>query len=377
MPNFGKLKKHLFGSALSICDKLVIDEHWNLCVGNILAGNICGTLLGSDIIEKDPTKGIRFFGNINIQDGFFLTGNVDLTGVMFSDFFTTGNIYAGGNILADGNITTMEDLCVVGTAFLKGGACTPTLAVTTITGKTPGDGPIIQGNSQLIGALEIVGGPLTVPQVFSTGVCTDVLLVNTLTPKLGTDINVMQGNVILVANAMPHFFCGDLLANVIMPKNPEGIDIPMGNVSLLDPLGYFCGNVRANAICSKNPGVPLSVCGGGLTVIDGCFSLPKSTSLPDGENEVATMTPAGVAQMMALGSGGIAPGEIQSVRLTNPCLTANSVVLATVGVYTGNGIPIVHRTEPSVGDADIFILNVDTGNVIDQGTIIPIQYLIV
>jgi len=379
MPNFGKLKKHLFGSALSICDKLVLDEHWNLCVGNITAGNICGTLLATEIIEKDAADGIKFFGNINIQEGFFLTGNVDLTGVMFTDFSTSGNIYAGGNIFSEGNLTTMEDLCVVGKAYLKGGACTPLMAANVITGKEPGVGPVINGNSQLNGSLEIVGGPLTVPQIFASGVCTDILLVNTVTPKasgnLGANVNVIQGNVNLDYG---HYFCGDLRANIISPKNHLGIDIPEGNLTLLDPLGYFCGNVVANAICSKNPGLPLVVCGGGLTLLDGCFSLPKSTSSTDGENEVTTTTPAGVALMTALGMGGIGPGGMQSVRLLNQCIHANSVVVATVGNYLGGGgIPIVQRTVVGVGDVDIYIRNLDSTYDIDQGNIIPIQYIIV
>jgi len=336
MPNYGRLDTHLIGNGLSIRDKLVIDENWNLCVGNVTSGNICGSLIATDIIEKDPAQGINFFGNVNIQEGFFVTGNVDLTGVMFVDFFTSGNIFA------EGNINTMSDLNVSGTSYLNGGACITGLQTDVLTGKTFGVGPIITGNSQLLGSFDIIGGPLSSSQIFCDGLCTDVLLLNTMTPKAGNDIDVLEGNINIVGS--PFFFCGD---------------------------------VKANVICSNNPGVPLNICGGGMEITEGCFTLPKSTSGTDGENEVLTTTPAGIVQMTALGMSGIVAGDVQSVRLVNPCITSTSIVLATIGTYADDGTPIVQKTQVGAGDVDIFVMNIDSSLAIAPGTIIPIQYLIV
>lgn len=316
----GILKKHLFGSALSICDRLVIDDEWNLHVGNVNAGNVCATLLSTDIIEKDPTEGIRFFGNINLQEGFFLTGNVNLSGVMFNDFFTSGNVTAGGNVNAP----------IV---------CADEMAVDCIYGKgLPGNGPLIKGATEIDGTLDIVGGPLTVPQIFSSGVCSDVVLLDTLTPKSADEIQVLQGNLAM---------CG--------------------------------GAIHANLICSKNPGQPVEVCNGGLRVLDGCFTLHKETAGPS-VGPITTTAPAGVIIMQA--SGSIAMGGTQTVRLMNPCISADSVVMASIGSYISSGVPAVIRVEVNSGFADIVVQNLwhaplSVSNDIPNLAQVPIQYLIV
>jgi hypothetical protein len=243
MPNHGILCKHLFGVALSICDRLVLDQNLNLFVGNVLAGNVCGTLVTSELIEKDSLQGISLCGNLTVKDGFFLRGNVQVDSTVMVNGTFTGDVTVGGMLTAQG------------------------------------------------------------------GVCSNVILVNTLSPKTGTAINVVSGD---------------------------------------------------------------------LNVVDGCFTVPKSVNTVDGENEVSSATPAGVAQLLTLSA--IAPGDLFSVLMTNPCVTADSVVLSTVGPYNdvlNAGVPVVHRVEPGAGSVLIVLTNTHPDDSIPDAITIPIHYLIV
>ena len=89
-------------------------------------------------------------------------------------------------------------------------------------------------------------------------------------------------------------------------------------------------------------------------------------------------TPAGVAVLETLGADWTA-NEIRSVRMFNPCVSLDSVVLATVGAYGGiSGIPVVHRTEVAgIGVVDLYVVNVDQSSNIIVSTDVPLQYLIV
>lgn len=76
MPNFGKLTQDLIGGSLRINDVLVIDQQLNVIVGNVLASTLTGPLYTPSLTEQNSMQGISVFGNLTVQPGWFLGGDI-------------------------------------------------------------------------------------------------------------------------------------------------------------------------------------------------------------------------------------------------------------------------------------------------------------
>lgn len=81
MPNFGKLTQDLIGGSLRINDTLVIDQNLNLIIGNVMSSTLSGPLFTPSLTEQNSMQGISVFGNLAVQPGWFLTGEIVSQGI--------------------------------------------------------------------------------------------------------------------------------------------------------------------------------------------------------------------------------------------------------------------------------------------------------
>ena len=117
MPNFGRLTDDLFCGTLTIGDVMVLDAELNLIVGNITAKNIHATLYTSKIVEETSMAGITVYGNLHIQDGSYLTGNVSLDGVTLQNI-TIGNDATIAGELYVNSITSKTNAITTGPTLI-------------------------------------------------------------------------------------------------------------------------------------------------------------------------------------------------------------------------------------------------------------------
>lgn len=105
----GPLGKNLFGNNLRIGDKLFVDRELNVYAANVTATNMTTTLFTSKIVEKESMEGIMLCGNLHVQDGSFITGNVDLTGTVMGDMLAESVTVSGG--LSVAGIVRVREIC--------------------------------------------------------------------------------------------------------------------------------------------------------------------------------------------------------------------------------------------------------------------------
>jgi hypothetical protein len=210
--NFGRLKRDLIGGSLRICDKLVLDDALNLCVGNVTAGNVCGSLIANTLTEKESMQGIDVYGNINLQPGYFLNGSIvlelvdlDIDSLIVSNVACIGEVQSSiirektpsaGISLIGSEVRTSSDLMVSGDAVVMGGV---------------GVGSSVTANTV------VATNHVNAPHVNATiQVCSPSVITNLLQPKTGTDINVAGNLVINSTNEV----CGPLVTQSVRAKNP-------------------------------------------------------------------------------------------------------------------------------------------------------------
>lgn len=196
--NFGVLNKGLQGSHLRIGDKLVIDRDTNILVGNIG----CGTLTTHEgiftpaLVEDKSFEGIQLHGNLIIQPGSFLIGDVDMSGVI------SGDLTVGGTGLFGGNIAT-------------GGA----LFTSVVHPETTGGLVTLSGNVRMSQNLSV-----------SSSITADVLLVDNLIAQPSSMINVL-GSIHLV-DSTTHFQ-GNLHTLAIASANSSSPITIAGGIDLI------------------------------------------------------------------------------------------------------------------------------------------------
>jgi len=349
MPNFGKLTQDLNGGTLSIGDNLVIDSHLNMHVGNISAGNVFCTLFTSKLVEQTSQNGINVYGNLHIESGFYLTGDFKITNETFE------NLNVNGLLAVSGSATITEDLTV-----------DQNLSVPTLSGLTTGTGPIIKGNTSVVGGLSVSGPDLLVPQVICDTLCTEVAILNTLTPKTGHTIEVF-GNLVVTGQQLtvPQLVCPDI--------SPGSGQVAIhGNLTIAAPgVQLDVLNVHCNSISPLAVGGAITLTGN-VDITGNCLTLAKQNGGPANDNIVYTSKSAGVVTYYTATT--FNAFDYRTITLINPCIKSDSVVLIAIGDYTGSSLLIVSQIQVSTGQVDVTLFNlVSTINV---GDLIPLQYLI-
>lgn len=191
--NFGVLNKGLQGDHLRIGDKLVIDRESNIMVGNIG----CGTLTTHQgiftpaLVEDKSFEGIRLHGNLVIQPGSFLIGDVEMSGVINGDLTVGGTGIFGGNIAVGDSIYT-----------------------STLRPETLGASITCTGNIKM-------DRNLTVMESISA----DSILVDNLISQPSSMINIL-GSLNLIDGASS--FCGNIVTLSIQAKTAAPVSISGG-----------------------------------------------------------------------------------------------------------------------------------------------------
>lgn len=372
MPNFGKLTQDLIGGSLTIGDKLVIDSHLNLHIGNVYGGNIKGTLYTSHIVEENSMQGIQVLGNVNIASGYFLTGDLQIADATVTNLHVTNNATIG-----------------------------QTLHVLSVTGLTSGLGPDIVGNTNLTGSLFVSGPELTVPHLASDTISVDALMTNTIAAKIGTQIEILGNLRILESDAV-------IYVDTLKSESAPGITAPviMGNLTITGPQ-LFVPHIVTTLLSGPSGSVEVTSnvlvdvphyiaaqhiysdelsakTGGGSIVvtsnveilhgclIDGCLTLGKSSPPTTITNVVQTYTSAG--HITYYNQTMFNFFEEKTMTMENPCVKASSIVFGQVINYTGVGGPIVNKVHIFDGYVDFSLLNL--GNTMPIADTVVIQYLV-
>lgn len=380
MPNFGKLTQDLNGGTLSIGDNLVIDTNLNMHIGNIAAGNVFCTLFTSKLVEQTSQSGIHVYGNLHIENGFYLTGDFKITNETFD------NLNVNGTLSVSGSASISEDLTV-----------DQTLKVLTLSGLTTGLGPTIKGNTTLMGGLIVTGPDLVVPQLICDTICTEVAILNTVTPKTGQAIEVF-GNVHLIDDTgslyvnsiygqtqstitahgnlivtgpnltVPYLVCPDLspgstgggqiqmYGNLVLAGSGVHVDASQLNCNRISPLA-FDGTITMT---------------GNVDITGNCLTLAKQNGGPSLVNIVYTSKSAGVVTYYT--DTTINPLEFRSITLVNPCIKSDSIVMVSIGNSASGSLFILSQIQVSSGQVVITFFNLV--GVINIGDLIPFQYII-
>lgn len=352
MPNFGRLTDDLFCRTLTIGDRMVLDQNLNLIVGNVFAGNLECVLFTSKIVEQSSMSGVTIYGNLHIQPGFYLTGNIDLTGVMLEDVNASGNINIGKNCCVSGDVLTDK-----------------------ITSKT---NPLTLGPS-LFGASSVQGSLTVSGLITSAQLCSDSILVNTLSGK-NTDLIELEGDLALTSgNIFVHNITGKLDGVGPLITGNTTINGNLDVASSIDCNGLFATSINCNGLVattllcdqfSSKSGIAVDIIGN-INMLDGGISMYKSTNGPSVSNILSSDTPSGTLYFEA--TGNLSP-QLSLLIMNNPFVTANSVVVASIGNYVGSGLPLMQQTTVSPGQVDFYFLNLNT---IFTGEYVPINYIIV
>jgi hypothetical protein len=257
------------------------------------------------------------------------------------------------------------------------------LQVLTIGGLLPGVGPVIQGNTLVVGGLSVTGPELIVPQLVSDTICSDVAMLNTITPKTGTSIEILQGNVLLNGGALfADNIYGQTQPGIVIHGNVNvngvSLSVPRLECQTLDATGnVLAGNVNVSTVIRCDEFRPTVLGGtmaftGNVDILGGCVTLSKQSGGPAINNIVYTSTSAGVVTYYT--DVMFNPFDVRSVTLINPCIKTDSVVHVTIGAYAGPSSLIIQRIVVTAGQVDIWIMNLlVTLNVTDT---VPLQYLI-
>lgn len=146
MPSFGRLTDDLFCGTLTVGDTMVLDSNLNLIVGNINAQFIHGVLFTNKLVELNSMEGIKVCGNLLIQDGSFIKGNIDINTIVIQNIDMLGNINIMGYALVD-NLTSITspntagphihgNTIISGSLYVSDNLCADTILTDTIVGKT-------------------------------------------------------------------------------------------------------------------------------------------------------------------------------------------------------------------------------------------------
>ena len=94
----------------------------NICVGDLLMGDVCGNLFTQKIMEKEPMQGIDLCGNVSLlgdivpsADNMFQLGTIDnkWANIIAQDVTVCGTLFANGMMnMVDGNMLTANTVCI-------------------------------------------------------------------------------------------------------------------------------------------------------------------------------------------------------------------------------------------------------------------------
>lgn len=162
----------------------------------------------------------------------------------------------------------------------------------------------------------------------------------------------------------------DLIVDGIVAENGTSVTID-GDVTLTGPSRSFRGALSTDRVCAlSGRGVTLT---GGLSLDR--LSVTKSVSEPSHTNVVATNASAGLVYLST--KAPLSSGATASVRIISDAIVPSSLIIAVIGKYVGQGVPVVQSSVPALGSAEIHITNVHPILCISSNTLIPIQYIIV
>jgi hypothetical protein len=169
---------------------------------------------------------------------------------------------------------------------------------------------------------------------------------------------------------------GTISAPIVSTNQLCTLSVGAPNESLVSVKhGLESAMIKVGKLSSLSSATKVSVIGGGLDLVGGVLSVPKTfdtTSSPS--NVLTSNTMSG--QLLFTCRVDIANGQRESLRLLNTAITPTSLVFALVGRYVGSGMPIVQSTVVGAGMVDIYVTNNDLATVLGRNTLIPIQYLI-
>lgn len=346
MPNFGRLTDDLFCRTLTVGDRMVLDQNLNLIVGNVIAGNLQCALFTSKIVEESSLSGITVYGNLHIQSGSYLTGDIDLTGVMFEDVLAHGNVTIGG-------------FASVATE----------LFVDKITSKTQPvlTGPMFYGNTTVASGKSFAA---------------DLVETNALASRSGSSIQI-YGNLLIDENLTVSEIIAASVTGKVSGLGPLiiGNTVVYGTITA-DALGcegiisahrLICDGIISSTLLtdqlSGRSGDQLDIVGN-VSLLTGTLTTLKSVSGPHVSNTISGNTPSGIAIYSV--TANTAP-QLLTLTMQNEWIQGNSLVLATIGNYEGNALPFIQQTLTTLGSVVFKFL---TLNEALAGETIPIQYVV-
>lgn len=289
--NFGVVNKGLQGDHLRIGDKIVINRETNVMVGNIG----CGTLTTHQgiftpaLIEDKSFEGIMLHGNLIIQPGSFLIGDVDMSGIIAGDLTVGGTGMFGGDIATGGSIFT-----------------------STIRAETVGAMVTCTANVKMNQNLNVM-----------QSISADSILVDNLISQPSNTINIL-GSLNLVDDSSS--FCGNVVTLSIQSKTASPISIGGGL------------NVTSGCLTIPKSTSTPSPISGSLTTPAGVLMLQLALDLmPTMTTSITLINPCVVSDSVILGSIGSFAGS--GIPVVQGITTAAGI--ATISIINMDSLNLI------------------------------------